>query len=428
MTRRAPASLVNNVLWFLGSLVLAFFIWFVAVTDVDPIEQRTLRNVPIQFEVPEGLLIVNEPTRNVQVQVRAQRSVLTALLVDDVVVRADLRELSPGRHTVPLSVEVARPALPDVRPTQVTVELAREETQQKPVVINVTQPPPVGFGYEEPVPGVRQAEVSGAATQVAQVVSVRGMLNLSEQRNPVELDVNLTPVDADGHSVAQVEVTPRSIRVSVNVFQRDDVREVSVLPNLRFETLPEGFFISAIRSDPETIVVGGAPEVIAEIGETFFTEPIFLEGRTSDFDVTVPVELPNDDLFILSEESLITISVEISAQPSIRQLDNLPVEFIGADENQTVSITPNEISVVLNGPISVLNEIQPEDVQVVVDVNGRAAGIYELEPTVSLREGQRSVDNITRLPSTVNVTITNPQAENTETPTPPAEATAEAND
>ncbi len=151
-TNRLHQLLLTNLMWLLGSLILAWLVWFVAVTQADPVEQRQFRNIPVQIDIDEGLLIANEPTRYTRVNLRAQRSVLNLLTIDDVVVRADLMNMGPGTYTVPLRAEVARSAIADTQPTQITVVLQQVESRQKPVKVLVTHEPPADFAYDELMP------------------------------------------------------------------------------------------------------------------------------------------------------------------------------------------------------------------------------------------------------------------------------------
>jgi YbbR domain-containing protein len=100
------------------------------------------------------------------------------------------------------------------------------------------------------------------------------------------------------------------------------------------------------------------------------------------------------------------------------------VNIIGLPDDYSIQSSPQAISVVLNGPQSLLEDLTAADVQAVVDVNGVAPGTTDIVPQISIRQGQVNMDavNITLLPSRVGVTLIAPTPELTDEPT--AEATA----
>lgn len=406
---RTNRFVLNNLMWFLASLFLAFWVWFVATTQANPIQVRNFTNIPVQIEAPEGMLVVEPASRTVRVSVRSQSNILSSLTSEDVVVRVALEDLSPGTHTVPLEAEVARNtlnALAETQPTQLTVTLELIQSEQKEVTLTVENPPPTDFTYDPPTSDVLQVQVQGAQSAVSEVVAVEGDLDLSEQRNPVEIDVRLYPIDADGNRIEDVVLEPQTTRVSVDIYQRDDVRQVSVRPQILVETLPQGYMLSTISYEPQTIFVSGTPRQLEQIDTTFFTAPIDLTEQTTGFETTVAIEFPDDITPVVSGDDSVTVTVGIVELTTVRQFDNIPIEVIGTGDGLEATITTNAISVVLNGPISVLDEIAEEDIQAIIDLNGLAAGNHEVAPSVFVNQDEVFEGSITMLPPTISVVLT----------------------
>ena len=88
-----------------------------------------------------------------------------------------------------------------------------------------------------------------------------------------------------------------------------------------------------------------------------------------------------------------------------------PVEIQGLAPGLTATVAPEEVEVILNGPLPVLEELRPEDVRVLVDLFGLNAGRYSLEPQVVVTPQGVVVGAV--LPATVQVEISLPV-----TPTP----------
>ena len=140
---------LSNVFWFLGSLVLAFVVWMLATSQSDPFVQWRLSDrVPIHVTPDNGLIITNqnEFLSTASVQLQGPRSVEQLLAPDDVIVSADLTGLGPGEHTVKLQWKTARQAaVVAISPSQITVELETQESQLKPVRVNILSQPPAGL-------------------------------------------------------------------------------------------------------------------------------------------------------------------------------------------------------------------------------------------------------------------------------------------
>jgi len=426
MSRELQQTIIDNLSWFLGALILAFFVWFVATRQADPIETRSYANVPIQFDVPQGLIVTGDPNSSATVTVRAQQSELARLSRDDVVVRAPLEGLGPGVHTVPLQASVARTAsVEDTRPTQITLTLEQIVSQQKPVSIVITEPPAADISFDQPTDYLAQVTVRGAESDVSEVVSVRGEIDLSGRRRPFEAEVVLTPLDVDGDSVEDVTLEPRTISVPVNLFRRDDVISVSVQPDILFDTLPDGYSPTSISYEPQVIFLSGPASILEAIGDTVFTEPISLADHTSDFVETVPLRLPGDVLVFGGTRS-VTVSIGVVPQLGILQLDDIPVEIIGQSEGLTLQYSPETLSVVLNGPRVLLDSLTAADVRAVIDVNGLQPANYELAPQIILQQGQAEMDSIITLPARVSVVVRSPQAEGTPSASPEAPVTVPA--
>jgi YbbR domain-containing protein len=333
--------------------------------------------------------------------------------------------LGAGTHTVPLVVSVAtsqteasRPQriIAETQPAQITVELELRESYQKPVEIMITNAPPVGFTNDTPESDIFQAVVSGASSVVSQVVSVRGELDLSSNQNPLEMDTRLFAVDVDGERIDDVTIEPQTASVAVNITRRDDVKQVSVRPNILVGTQPEGYTLSTFSYEPQTLFISGVADQLESISDTIYTIPISLENRTEDFSIDVPLRLPTDDLFVMGGENNITVYVNILPQIEVRQFNDITIRNIGLADLHTVTIAPQTVSVVVNGPVASVNELTASDIQVVVDLNGLEAGQYDLAPSIEISKADLSGENASLLPAVVNVSIVSdePPVEGTE--------------
>lgn len=419
MIRRAlRTEMAGNILWLAVSALLATGVWYIAVTSADPIRQRRFNATVIQF-VPSAMgVMTNSAARTADVTIQGSQTIVSAQLSSDVVVRADLSRLGPGTHSVPLVVEMAkrvsdssRRLVARVEPAQINVELEPRESREVRIVVELVEAPPIGFRNDEPQPAIDQVLVSGAASLVSQIVAVRGDLNLSASRNPLEVDLRLHAIDADGNRVEGVELEPQAASVAVHISRRDDIRQIAIRPNVLLTSLPDGFTLKNLSYEPESLFVSGPPDQLEKIPDTLLTALISLEGREEGFVTSVPVQLPDDELFVMGGNSNITVSIEIIPVVVSRQIDSIEVGHIGLDDSYDVSIVPKTASAIVTGPVVYVDALSLEDIQLVVDLDGLAPGVYDLSPAISITQGDLSEANVSLSPAELNVEITSPDAE-----------------
>lgn len=397
---------VDNIGWFLTSLGLAFLVWVIATSQADPIVTKTFPNIQLQINEPEGVALTALNRRTVTVNVRARQSVMDLLTNEDIIVRASLDNLTPGTHIIPIEASVApsRQAIADSRPTQVQVTLEQKLSEQKPVVVNITAPPPFGFIPSEAIPSATQMLVTGIASKVQQVARLEAQINLSQQRTSFNQEIDLIPVDANGLRVLDVTVA-QPVRVTLEITQDDAVESVIVYPNIDRSSLSDAYvYLGIVDYNPKAVSVTGAEEVLSVLPDTLQTEVIDLSGVTETRTFTVPVLLP-DGIFLAEPGKLIEVTVGIEPREDVRQFENVSIEIVGRNNNTEVRVTPTEATVLVRGPLPIIEQLSPANIRVIIDVQGLATGDYELVPSPSINVEQIEEGNISILPSRIGVII-----------------------
>ncbi|MCU0497850.1 MAG: CdaR family protein [Anaerolineae bacterium] len=409
MQSTASSSLTSNILWFLASLALAFLVWVIATTQSDPIAQRRLTGITIQMQPDEGMIVtlVAGGRRTANVNVRARQSVLQLLTNDDVTLHADLAGLSPGVHTVPLRADVseARRAVVDPQPAQITITLEQEQRELKPVVVEILNEPPEAYSRGEIQISETQVLVTGVATRVREVQRLQAILDLSQQRTTFSSEIELVPVDAAGNRVADVSIA-QTVRVTVEITQREDVEVISVIPSIDRESLGEAYiYLGLIDWNPKSISVTGSDQALAELGETLQTETIDLANATGPLTVNIPVQLPQG-VFLVESDQTIEVEIAIEVREDIKPLDAIPVQWVGLGANLTVTTVPETVTVLVQGPQPIVEQLTADNIRVEINLQGLGPGTHNLTPIATTNIGQIPSDTISILPTTISVTLT----------------------
>lgn len=230
MQKHTPLNqlIVENLLWFLGSLVVAFFVWMIANAQMDPIEQwRLLDPVPIRVTPSAGMIVTNQDTfaSNASVMLRGPSSVRELLAADDVIVYADLSNLDADSHVVELHWSIAperRARVVDISPRQITVDIEPVASKLVEVQPNYTGSLPDGFQIVgEPRFDINQVTISGPASHVAQVSAVMIDINLNGHTTSFDDDARPIPVDPDGTPIDTITLDRQIIQFELEITTED---------------------------------------------------------------------------------------------------------------------------------------------------------------------------------------------------------------
>src|SRR5258708_4951125 len=398
---------IDNFGWMVASLLLAIIVWYAATSAQNPVEQQRLPNrVPIQMLTDDGVMIVDTVVDTAQVTIRAPHSVFDVLQTEDINVVADLTRLQPGKtYTVPLKASLSnarRGVITDIQPSQITVPLARRIEQLVNVnAVQIADPPP-GFTASE-TPSVPAAKVIGPETSVKRVVAAQARISLLDQRTGFTRVVPLVAVDSDNKEVTDVTLDPTQVTLTVDVQPRPGSTEVSVVPNLS-GTLPQGYFRRNYSWDPKSVLVRGDRTTIDNMNGFVSTEPIDLTGKTQTFTQKVKLALPPG---VTTTDTVdVTVTVEIDPVLVSREFDGIPVQTQGLDvADYSITVHPDRVNVIVNGPQSVLDALSPTDISVIAPLSGLSAGTSTVVLQASATRPEIRSEDIVIPNARVDVTI-----------------------
>lgn len=392
----------------LGSLVLAFVlsftVWVVAVTTEDPLVERAFSlPIPIQYlNLGQGLTVVGEPPRDVRVTLRAPESVWQELRSEDVVARVELRGLAAGSFEVPVVVEVSRrPAqVAAVEPARLRLTLEPASSVTLPIQVVQLGETAVGtqVGTMRPTPD--SAVVRGPSSSVARIAGLRAEMDVTGWSQSGDGEALLGAYDREGRAVADVEITPAQIQVHVELEQLGGYRSVAVIP-LLVGQVKSGYRVTNITVSPTLVtVVSSDPQAIEMLPGFVETDPISLTGASSNLEQQTPLSLP-EGISIVGDS---TVLVQISIAPIESSITiTRRLEIQGLRLGLYAQASPEVVSVILTGPLPTLEQLLPEEVRVVLDLTGLAAGTYPITPQVIDLPDDVVIETV--LPDVIEVTI-----------------------
>jgi YbbR domain-containing protein len=399
------------------AFVLAFFVWVAAVNAADPLDEHAFSgNVPIEFVgLQNGLVIVDGAPATARVTIRAPGSVWDLLTSHDIHVEARLNGLATGTHDLTLVGTLDRkPALiTQIEPARLELTLEEAADRNLSVRAEITGEPALGYRMDDPVAIPESVRLFGPASSVERVAEVVATTDVTGRREDIDTEVDLRALDANGQVVEGVSLEPAKARVVTTVHQLVGYRLVAVIPIIKGQ-VKAGYQVSSITVSPTLVTVFSPdPQAVDALPGYVETESLNLTGAQDDIEQTVGVKLP-EGIYLAGDQSVI-VQIQVAAIETIINVTR-PVEVEGLAPGLYAQSSPAMASVILKGPLPVLNDLLYGDVRVVVLVESLSAGAYQLTPQVLIvPEG---VVLQTLLPETYEIVISHTPPSTPATPAP----------
>ena len=384
---------------FLTALILAITVWIIAVTTSDPAENRSYpRNVPIEIVGQDtNLVMTSDLPSNVSIVLNTPQSVWDKMISTQSTVRAvlDLSGLQPGTHIVDLQIQVnIRPVkVVSYSPRTVSVTLESLSSKVLPLSLDIRGEPAIGYQVEDPVVDVKQITVTGPISQVDRVAEVRATLDINQTYEDISRMINVVALDENEMVINDVTLTPDRVEMFLEINQRYGYRNVIVSVTIEGQ-VADGYRLTNISVIPLAVTVYSSnPQIVNDLPGYVQTMPLNLEGMKDDIDVSLLLDLP-EGVLVVGDNRTVLVRVSIAAVQSSMPIANQPIEIIGLPENLQAIIAPEMITILISGPLPILDGIKPGDIRVFLDLTDYEVGTYQLEPVVELPSEEITVDSI----------------------------------
>lgn len=399
--------LVTNIRTFLWAFIMALAVWVAAVSSADPDEVGAYPN-PIPVEIigqDPSLVIVGNVPDQVEVTLRAPSSVWQRMINDENAIRAilDLSGLSAGEHTLEIKVQIStRPVrLVSQNPRTATVTLEPLATQSYPVELVVTGEPAIGYQAGDPQVTPKEITISGPKSLVDRVVKVRVPLNLSGVRESIDQTLTVQPLDENNQLVAGLGLNPAEVSITLPVSQQGGYRDLAVKV-VTSGQVANGYRLANISVFPPVVTVfSGDPALVNSLPGVLETQPLDLENANDEITTRLAVNLP-EGVSLVGEQTVL-VRVNITPIQSSLTLSNKAIEVEGLATGWFVQVAPDNVDVILSGPLPLLDTLSAQDVRVVINVTDLGVGAHQLTPEVDILISDIVVESI--LPGTVEVVL-----------------------
>jgi YbbR domain-containing protein len=388
--RRVTGFLLRNWPLRLGAILLATVLYTGIVvgqnvrtwTGEVPIERiRQAANVTLLADIP--------PVTSIRY--RAPLDVL--LSPNSFAATVDLSRVTAQSGGPPVAVPVTLLALDqrvqivDFQPREVQIQLDPVAERMVPVTVGLGAVPD-GINVGPPQTDPSSVTLRGASSRVNSVSQIVARVTIDAAALNVDGDYDLVAVDGNGNEVPNVEIEPARVRVRVAVARELANRSLPVVPVLT--GVPAvGYRISAVTVEPLVVTLSGEAAILASL-ESAPTEAINVQGRSTDLEANVNLNLPAG----ISVNGSDQVKVRLTIVPDMGTRSfQVAVSWYSPSDSPQPVLTPSVVTVVLSGPIALLNSTDVSniiatagsgDMPAIVPVNVRApAGLNVVSVTPS---------------------------------------------
>jgi YbbR domain-containing protein len=398
-------EVLTHVATFVLALVLAIFIWTSASNSEDPLRTQFLE-VPLEYiGLPANAALVGaDPRQPVQIRLEGPDSVLGQLTTEDFSATVDLSQVPSGQPTtVDIDVVALKPGatISFITPEQINVLIEQQVTREIPIELDVRGSVARGHTQLAPLIEPPTIRISGPESQVSQLnfALVTIFLNstvetLVESSRPVFYDQSGQVASVVGLDQSATEVT-----VTVPVEESAGFADKLVTVEWTGEPAP-GYRLLSVTADPPSVLVEGRPAQVNLLASVD-TEPIDIDGLTASFQQSAVLDLPAG-ITVDPDQQTVMVNIEIEPILTTSSFNRIP-ETRGLREGYGAAVVPEQVRVVLFGPLPVLDALAENDVRVILDLFGLEPGAYSIVPDVDVPDREIEIRSVQ--PAAVSVTI-----------------------
>jgi YbbR domain-containing protein len=373
--KRFLSFLVGNWPLKIGAIALATILYGGVVFSENV--RTWAGEVPIEVLNPPPNAAVLDVLGNVtNIRFRAPVEAASQLTNGSFRASVDLANVraQPGGVTVDAAVNLfaidQRVTIVDYNPTAVRVRIDPLKTSTLPVTVD-SGIVPQGFSVGLPQVTPKTVDVTGASSRVARIQTITARVTIDASGISVDQEAPLVALDEQGGEVPGLRIEPARVHIRITVARDLANATVPVVPAI-IGPPPAGYELRGVTVDPVAVGVGGESQAVALLSR-LDTEAVDITGRTSSFATQVAIVTPVG--ITINGQATVRVSVSIGISKVSRTFE-LGLEPTGVGADLLYDLSRPSVLVVLSGPATIIDGIDPAQLHATVDVGALEVGSH----------------------------------------------------
>lgn len=387
------------------SLLLALVVWISAVTSVNPNTEAEFTLPLIVIQQASDIAIEEDLPDFINVTLLAPESVIQQLQEDNPLFAfIDLTDISAGTYRFTVQIDIPDHVKPirvlDQNPEQLELRLSNLITKILPVSIQIEGEPAIGYQTSGLTWDGDEVRVKGQENRVQRVVSVVGILDITDATGTISRTVYLEARDSNGEAVDGITLVPDAVTVNQAINLQGGYRNLAVNVTTIGSVEPGYRFTSITPAPPTVMVFSEDPQLVEGLPGYVNTKPLDLTGVDDYLEIILELDLPEGISVIGDPTVLVQVNVTALETSLVITRD---IEIIGLLPGLNANISPKQVTVSVSGPVPVLENLTLRDIRVVIDLTGLEVGTHTITPTVDILPDDIVFEDLS--PITVEVVI-----------------------
>ena len=406
------------------ALLLALLLWAGLITqDPNLTRERTFSDVNVNVTGSETLLRngfivtsdLDEVLGNVTLRVAIPQMQYQNAQATSYNARIDLSRITEaGEQSVRITTSNSSyGTVLEVSPSEVGITVEEYITRYRiPVRVSAVGSAPDGFYASTPSADPPMVAVSGPRSLVDQIVCAEATIGLGSI--PAREGINRMAVpfhllDAEGAVIESdlLQITSESVLLDSVVIEQQ-LYSLKTIPlsdiGIVRGTPSKGYEVKSISVTPESIIVAGSANVLAELDTLYPDSYVDIAGLAESVNHRLRLRDPGG----LSYTSTNTITVAVEIGPVIQNstFNNLSITAENVGTGLTASLGVRNASVTISGPQLWLEKLKKSNITIFCDASGLSEGEYQLPLLCIITNGDDQPYNVEVSPAVVDVSIT----------------------
>lgn len=276
------------------SILVAVIMWAFVMTSTNPSLSKTIRNVPLTIKNQEVMqkdgyaLVGKDEVASVNVKVEGSRSDLASLSAEDLVASIDLGVPTEGIKTLNVNVDVPSGIrIEKVSPSNINLKMEKIVKKDLTVDIKISDRLKESKIINVSEQSTKKITVSGLRNYVDKVDKIVLNINEEEYLDGKIHDIGVKPVDKNGKTVENVDLSQNDVSISFDVLQS---KEVGV--ELNYDNLPKNMQIEESKISPNKVIIKGEKSIVDKISAIKTREIDLSNLKNDEFEQRVELEIP----------------------------------------------------------------------------------------------------------------------------------------
>lgn len=372
------------------SLIFAIIVFFVVDKSSSSIinnSAEVLYNQPVVADYNEESYVIEGLPEKVDVTLVGTKAYLylAKQYSSNLKISADLTDMTPGKHKVSLKISQGLENIDyKVDPSTATVVVYEKVSATKELTYDLLHKDNLDTKLNISNIDLSRNDciIKGADYKLKQVATVKSLIDIDNLKNPkvgttTMKDIPLVAYDASGN-IVDVEIVPASIEASIEIKSPSKTVPIKIVPtgNIAF-----GKSIKATETSVSTITIYGDQDSLDDI--EFVPVEVDVTDLASDKEFNVNIPKPSG----VREMSSKTLSVKITLDDEItKEFTNIRITPLNLDSKykvQAASEADGQITVIVKGSASVVNELTADKISATIDLAGLSEGTHDVDVKVT---------------------------------------------